>query len=63
MVELSWWQQLLLAVVFVAHLAVLADLVRKELQDWRLARRSRDRPATAMPVARASPNALVRGHL
>ena len=36
MFEFLWWQQLLLAVVFVADLAVLAELAKKELNDLRL---------------------------
>jgi len=38
MFALPLWQQLMLGVVFVADLAVLADLVRNELSDWRLTR-------------------------
>jgi hypothetical protein len=37
--ELAWWQQLLLAVVFVTDLAVFLNLARSEVNDWRLAHR------------------------
>ena len=44
MFELLWWQQLLLTVVFAVDVAVLANLARRELADWRLAHRPNRHP-------------------
>ena len=46
MFELLWWQQLMLGVVFVADLAVLTNLVKNELNDWRLAHAPKSAPPT-----------------
>jgi hypothetical protein len=49
---LMWWQQLLLAVVFVTDLAVFANLARAELRGWRFEhRRMAPPPVSGLPSA------------
>ena len=52
MFELVWWQQLMLAVVFVADLAVFVDLAHDEVRAWRVGNRRKAPPPAAGHPAR-----------